>query len=330
MSRRALVTGATGGLGRTLVPALVAAGYDVTATGRDAAAGAALAAAGARFVAADLCDASANPLPDGTDVVFHLAALSSPWGRARDFHTINVAATRRLLDRARAAGCNCFIHASTPSIYVEPRDRLGLTEASPPARRFANLYAATKYEAEQAVLAAHVEDFRTIAIRPRAIVGPHDAVLLPRLIRTSRKGRMPLPNGGRALIELTDVRDAAAAFIAADAAREQAGGRAFNISSGQPRRLRDLLATIFAALGTTPRLVSLPAGPAMAAAWLAERVAARLPGRPEPPVTRYAIMALAYGQTFDLSAAREILGWEPRFSPEEAIAFALGREPADA
>lgn len=329
MSRRALVTGATGGLGRTLVPALTAAGYDVTATGRDPAAGAALEAGGARFVATDLRDPEAGLVPEGMDVVFHLAALSSPWGRARDFHAINVAATGRLLDRARAAGCGCFVYASTPSLYAEPRDRLGLTEASPPARRFANTYAATKYEAEQAVLAADAEDFRTIAIRPRAIVGPHDRVLLPRLIRASRRGRMPMPNGGRALIELTDVRDAAAAFLAADAARELAAGQAFNISGGQPRRLRDLLATIFAALGTAPRMVSLPAGPAMAAARLAEAVAALLPGRPEPPATRYSIMALAFSQTFDLSAARARLGWAPRFSPEEAIAFALGGEGGD-
>ncbi|HEY5712764.1 MAG TPA: NAD-dependent epimerase/dehydratase family protein, partial [Allosphingosinicella sp.] len=232
MKRRALVTGATGGLGRTLVPALVAAGYDVTATGRDPAAGAELEAAGARFVAADLCDPEADLVPEGTDVVFHLAALSSPWGRARDFAAINVDATRRLLDRARAPGCDCFVYASTPSIYAEPRDRLDINEASPPARRFVNDYAATKYQAEQAVLAASSDEFRTIAIRPRAIVGPHDKVLLPRLIRASRRGRMPLPNGGRALIELTDVRDAAAAFLAADAARERSAGQAFNISGG--------------------------------------------------------------------------------------------------
>ncbi|HEY5713584.1 MAG TPA: hypothetical protein VIT38_16940, partial [Allosphingosinicella sp.] len=104
----------------------------------------------------------------------------------------------------------------------------------------------------------------------------------------------------------------------------------FNISGGQPRALRDLLGLIFAALGTAPRLVSLPAGPAMAAARLAERVAALLPGRPEPPATRYSIMALAFSQTFDLTAARERLGWSPRFSPEEAIAFALAGERADA
>lgn len=329
MKRRALVTGATGGLGRTLVPALLDAGYQVTATGRNAAIGAALEVDGAAFIAADLCDASADVLRGGADVVFHLAALSSPWGRRSDFAAINVGATRRLLDGARSSGCGTFIYASTPSIYVEPRDRLALTEQDPPARRFANHYAATKYEAERLVLAANDEDFRTMAIRPRAVVGPDDDVLLPRLIRASRGGRMPVPNGGNALIELTDVRDAAAAFIAADGAREQAGGRAFNVSGGQPRRLRDLLQLIFAAIGSAPRLVSLPAGPAMAAAWLAERVAAMLPGRPEPPATRYTIMALGFSQTFDLTAARQWLDWTPKFSPEEAIAFALQRRPPD-
>ncbi len=317
------MTGATGGLGRTLVPMLLGGGYDVTATGRDATIGARLEAIGARFVAADLCDPEARPPLTGIDTVFHLAALSSPWGRADRFAAINVAATRRLLDQARASGCGTFIYASTPSIYTEPRDRIGLTEESPVARRFANAYAASKYEAERAVLATNAPGLATIALRPRAIVGPDDRVLLPRLRRAARRGRVPLPNRGAALIELTDVRDAAASFLAADAARAAAAGRAFNISGGQPRRLGDLLSTLFARDRIRPRLVPVPRGGAMAAAWVVERIAAALPGRPEPPVTRYTIMTLAYSQTFDLSAAREKLGWTPLRSPEEAIARAL-------
>ncbi len=323
--RRALVTGATGGLGRTLVPMLVRAGYEVTATGRNAAVERELAAGGARFVAVDLRDGLLHSLVREHDVVFHLAALSSPWGRAADFAAINVQATQGLLDAARERGCDAFIYASTPSIYASPHDRLGLVETSAVATPFANDYAATKYEAEKLVLAANSPAFRTVALRPRAIVGPHDTVLLPRLLRAARRGRMPLPNGGQALIELTDVRDVAAAFLAADQRLIRAAGHAVNISGGQPRRLDELLGRIFSRQGRPVRLVPVPVWPALAAARMMELVCAALPRRPEPPATRYTVMSLANSQTFDLSAAHDLLGWAPRFSPEEAIDAALAQ-----
>src|SRR6478752_653870 len=115
--RQALVTGATGGLGRALVAALQSHGYRVRATGRDLEAGRRLGRAGASFVAADLTDpAGGEDLVKGIDVVFHAAALSSPWGARSDFEAINVEATRRLLTAAQAAGCDAFVFVSTPSV----------------------------------------------------------------------------------------------------------------------------------------------------------------------------------------------------------------------
>ncbi len=320
MSRRVLVTGATGGLGRELVSQLRAAGYQVRATGRDRAIGAQLEA---EFLPADLVTDPLEPLLDDVDMVFHLAALSSPWGSRAAFEAINVTATRRLVDAARAAGCEGLVYASTPSIYAEPRDRIGLTEDSPVGPRFANAYAATKYAAERLVLAADAPGFRTVAIRPRAIVGPHDTVLLPRILRAGRRGRFPLPGGGNALIEPTDVRDAAAAFVAAGRRLATAGGQAINISGGDPQPVRALLGQLFVRIGSAPLLVAVPTGLALAVAGAMERVAALLPGRPEPPVTRYSVMTFGFSQTMQLDRARDLLDWVPRHRIEAMIAHAL-------
>ena len=320
MSRRVLVTGATGGLGRALVGQLLANGYHVRATGRDAAIGEQLKT---EFIAADLTLDPLAPLVAGMDLVFHLAALSSPWGSRADFRTINVSATGRLLDAARIAGCGGLIYASTPSIYAQPRARIGLTEDSPVGPRFANDYAATKYAAERLVLAADAPGFRTVAIRPRAVVGPNDSVLLPRILRAAKRGRFPLPGGGRALIEPTDVRDAAAAFIAADRHLAEAGGQAINISGGDPRSVRELLGLLFDRIGRTPRFVAVPTGLAMAAASAMEGIATMLPGRPEPPVTRYSVMTFGFSQTMRLDRARDLLDWTPRYRVEAMIAHAL-------
>ena len=325
-----LVTGATGGLGRVLVRALIAAGYAVRATGRNARIGAQLAADGAHFVAADLVQDDLTPLFVGAQTgqsvtaVIHLAALSAPWGRDADFVAANITATQRLLAAAQSSGkCRQFLFASTPSIYTAPHDQLSLREESPLPPRLINAYARTKYAAECAVLAANGTVLRTIALRPRAIICPGDTVLLPRLMRAGARGRMPLPHGGQALIELTDARDVAAAFIAALQAGDAAFGRAYNLSGGAPLPLATIAGHVFARLEKPVQMVAINRQLALTGATMLERIARLRPGQPEPAITRYGVMATGWSQTFDLSAARTALDWQPRHAPRDAIDWAL-------
>ncbi len=320
---RALVTGATGGLGRILTMTLLDHGRDVIATGRDPTRGAALSKAGARFAAVDLVHEIPGQLLDGVNTVFHLAALSSPWGRPADFVAANQTMTRQLLDAARDAGVRRFLFASTPSIYTRAAHQMELTEVSPLPARLVNAYARTKLAAEQAVLSAAASGFATVALRPRAVIGPHDTVLLPRLLRAARSGTMPLPGFGRALIEPTDARDVCAAFLAAETRCDAVSGRAFNISGGQPVPLATLAEHVFHRLGRRVRMIPLPARLVLALAYMAE-IGALRPGAPEPKLTVYAAKALGWSQTFDLGAARAALGWTPTRSPFAAIDWALG------
>lgn len=322
--RKALVTGATGGLGLAVVEVLAAAGYVVRATGRDGSARPRLEAMGAEVILADLTDPQiAGRISEGMDAVFHVAALSSPWGRSAVFRAINVTATATLLASAKAAGADSFVFVSSPSIYARPRDQVGLTEADPVAIKPMNAYAATKGQAERLVLAANAPGFATMVIRPRAIVGPDDKVLLPRVLRLVERGRFPVMRGGSALIELTDVRDAARALLLADQSRAVVAGRPFNISGGRPVAVRDLALRLGDALERPLTLVPVSVSVAMAAAAAMEAVCKVLPGYPEPPLTPYSVAALAWSQTFDLSQARDVLGYAPHHDPlETAVAMA--------
>ncbi|RYD98600.1 MAG: SDR family NAD(P)-dependent oxidoreductase, partial [Sphingomonadales bacterium] len=280
--RRALVTGATGGLGLALCSALREAGYDVRATGRNEAQAARLTDMGAEFVRADLLEGDLAALCRDIDVVFHAAALSSPWGARLAFQRINVDATRNLLKAARGCGVGSFVFVSSPSIYAAMKDQIGLTETSPLPERALNAYAATKREAENIVLAADAPDFRTVSIRPRALIGPDDAVLLPRILALVSRGWFPLLRDGRALVELTDVRDAAQALVDADRNRERAGGKAINVSGGKPMEMRELVGALGDALGREIALRPLPMWLAKAGAGFSETLFAVLPGKPEP------------------------------------------------
>lgn len=318
-----LVTGATGGLGQALCHALRERGLSVRASGRNPVIAQKLRELGCEFVAGDLAKGLPDQLTEGVDTIFHLAALSRPWGRSHEFEAINLSATQSLLDQARENGVSQFIYASTPSIFAENRDRLDLAEDAPVARPFANHYAATKFAAEQQVLAANTPRFKTTALRPRAIIGPDETVILPRLLRAADKGFMPLPSGGKALIELTDVRDVTAAFLSAMDAPDASAGEAFNISGGQPVPLKQLLDMVFGATGQTVRYVPISASALSAIARAMEAICAVLPSRPEPLLTRYTANTLSFSQTLDTSKARRLLDWEPQYNVAAMIDHAL-------
>lgn len=316
----ALVTGATGCLGAALVDLLLAQGVEVTAQGRDPVAGAALERKGARFLPLDLRDPQPLlPHLRGVRTVYHCAALSTAWGRAADFQAINVTATQHLLGAARLAGVGRFVFASSPSIYADGTDRLDLPEDAPLPARFATDYARTKFQAECAVLDADAPGFRTVALRPRAIYGKGDRALMPRLEQAMRRGTLPLIGGGDSLIDVTHVSDAARAMHLAAQAADGAGGRAFNITSGQAYRFRDLARMAARVLGLDPRERRLPYGLAMALASGLEGFHRAFRPQAEPVLTRQAVASLGRSLTLDITAARQVLGYAPRVSLEQGV-----------
>ncbi len=324
MTRRALVTGGTGGLGLALTQTLLDAGYAVRATGRSPSAIIRLQAMGAETVAGDLFDVGPDAVCRDIDVVFHAAALSSPWGPDAAFQRANVDLTRELTAAARRAGAGSFVFVSSPSVYARWADQTGLTEDTPWPDRPLNAYSRTKGEAELLVLAADAPGFRTVAIRPRALIGPDDAVLLPRILRLVKRGRFPQFREGQALVELTDVRDAARAILLADVHRDAAGGQAVNITGGRPLPIRELVQRLGQALGIEVRTVEVPLALGQALSVGADALCRWLPGQPEPVLTPYTLSTLAWSQTFDLEKARRLLGYEPA---HDAVETARGVAP---
>jgi 2-alkyl-3-oxoalkanoate reductase len=316
---RVLVTGATGFLGRRVAERFAADGHAVTASGRNRETGAALRREGVAFAAAELGDAEAiDALVAGADAVVHCGGLSSVWGTARAFAAANVGGTRNVASAALRHGAR-LVHISTPSIYFDFTDRFDVREDAPLPRVPANGYAASKRAAEALVRRAGAAGLDAIVLRPRAIFGPRDTALLPRLARIARGGRLPLIDGGRALADLTYVDNVVDAVDAALHVPPARGVRTYNLTNGEPRPLRALFGRIAGALELNARLVDVPYALAYAAAAAMECAAALRPGRPEPRLTRYTVGVLGRSQTLDIGAARRELGYAPRVSLDEAI-----------
>ena len=318
-----LVTGATGGLGRNAVEYLLTRGVAVRATGRNLTIGQQLESAGAAFFPADLAAMpydDMRPLVEGVDAVWHCAALSSPWGRREDFLRANATATENLLTAAGIESIPRFVHISTPALYFDFQHRWGIPESFL-ADRFVNHYAATKAAAE-AVIYQQVglwPSMKQVILRPRAIFGPHDQVLIPRLdkILSKNNGRLPLPRGGATVLDLTYVTNVVHAMWLASSA-PVASGSIYNITNDDPQVLAEVLQRLFVQeLGRPLKIIDVPYGLLAKVASALEFVS-RFTGK-EPTLTRYSIGALAFDMTLDIRRAKDELGYAPVVSMEEGI-----------
>ncbi|HMQ31523.1 MAG TPA: NAD-dependent epimerase/dehydratase family protein [Chloroflexaceae bacterium] len=312
---RVLITGGTGFIGRRLGASLLRQGHAVRLMGRTFAPVADLLAAGAEAAPADLRDPVAVAgACAGVDAVCHAGALSAPWGRRADFLAVNVGGTANVIAGCRRHGVRRLVAISSPAVVFAGRDVVAASEDASYPRRFSSAYALSKKLAEDLVRAA--TDVPAVTLRPKAVFGPGDEALLPRLVAAARAGRLPRIGHGRNLVDLTYVDNVTHAIELALAA-ERAVGRTYTITNGEHVPLWELLRSVLRRLGVPARLRPAPLGAMLAVAALMEARAA-LTGR-EPLLTRYTVAVLARTQTYDIAAARRDLGYAPLVTVAEGV-----------
>ncbi|WP_426144013.1 NAD-dependent epimerase/dehydratase family protein [Pseudomonas sp. DWP3-1-2] len=321
---KVLLTGATSGLGRNAAEWLLNAGHAVHAIGRDASVGNLLREQGAGFTHLDLTQATLQKYEElmlGCDAVWHCAAKSSPWGSKAEFHKTNVVATENLAEAAGRCGVPRFVHISTPAIYFDFQDHECIDEQYR-AHRFANHYASSKYLAEQSIqaLVPRYPQTTFIILRPRGLFGPHDRVILPRILGQIGRDRgvLRLPGGGQAVLDLTFVLNVVHAMDLASRTSCLVSGAAYNVTNHQPMRLVDTLYLLLhGQLGLRYRVKPMPYPLLHALATALELLACIT--RKEPMLTRYSVAAVNFGMTLSQIRAIDELGYRPLYSMEEGI-----------
>lgn len=295
---RVLVTGGAGFVGRSVVPALIAAGARVRIADRRP-----WPDGGVDEVVGDLRDAGTvhRAVTADLDGVIHLAARTSVLQSVRapaDTHADNVAVTAALLERAREAGVGRFLFASTNAVTGDVgtdtiTERTVLRPLTP--------YGATKAACEM-LLSGYGASYgmQTCALRLTNVYGPGMAdkdSFVPRLMRAARSGdTVQVYGDGSQRRDLVHAADVARAFLVAWA-RDVRGP--VIVGSGRSITVLELIDAARRATG-----VDLPA----------EHVAAR-PG--EMPAV---IVSISRARTF---------GWAPRVDLLEGLG-GVWQEFADA
>lgn len=319
---KVLVTGGTGFIGRHLVWRLAAEGCEVQFSGRNPQAAAeviALSPAPVRWLPLEHGHPDTRQvLAEATrehDALVHCAALSSPWGSPQAFARANLDSTAEVIHACQQNHIARLVHISTPSLYFDFSDRLGIREDQPlPAP--VNHYARSKAQAEALLGQAGLP--ACMILRPRAVFGPWDATLMPRLLRVMQQGAIPLMRGGAAQLDLTCIDNLVHAVwlgLTRPLARPLC---VYNLSNGTPLAFIDLLQQMAVHFELTLRTRRLPWRLVHGVAHLLE-LKARLGNGAEPLITRYGAGVLAFSQTLDISAIQRELGYRPVISQQQGI-----------
>jgi UDP-glucose 4-epimerase len=249
---RVLVTGASGFIGRALVPALVTAGYEVRAASRSAPSFAPPVEAASH---GDI-DAEVDwlPLLDSVDFVVHLAGIAhtGPGIPEARYDRVNHQATAALAGAARQAGVKRVVFVSTIRAQTGPRADRVLTEEDAP--KPTDAYGRSKLAAE-AALARSGADFTVL--RPVLVYGPSVKGNLRALARLAALP-VPLPFGAftnrRSLLSIGNLITAITFVLG----HPESSRETYVVSDLEPVSLGGIVKALRAGMGRTPLLVNVP------------------------------------------------------------------------
>jgi len=247
---RILVTGASGFLGRHLVPAL-AGRHEVFATTRT---GIASNESGIRWINADLARLDDDwQFPSHVDAVLYMAQSRQyrefPEAGA-DMFKVNVHSLWRFVDYARRVGAGQFVFASSANVYRPSPLPLNEEAAIDPA----TFYATSKRIAEM-ILESYGAELPTTILRLFTLYGPgQEGSLVPDLIDRVRKGR-PITLCGQcgpkfSPLYVTDACEAVKRVI--ECPPESAGARHYNVGGIEKVSIRDFAEAIALSCGIDP------------------------------------------------------------------------------
>ena len=306
--KKILVTGATGFTGGYLCRRLTEEGHEVRGLVLPGLDTTDLEKSGVRIFRGDLRQKETLVSAiESVDIVYHIAAVYREENIPRNtFWDVNVTGTKNLLETARDAGVRRFVHCSTVGVQGEIEN--------PPATEEApfhpgDYYQESKMEGELLALDFFKrEGLSGVVFRPVGIYGPGDMRFL-KLFRYIRRGKFRMFGSGEVLYHLTYIDDLVDGILLVG---EKPGinGEVFTLAGERYTTLNELAETIAEVLSVSLSKHHYPVWPVWTAGALCEFIC-----RPlgiDPPIYRRRVDFFIKDRAFDITKAKNILGYNPR------------------
>lgn len=251
----------------------------------------------------------------GCEIVCHLAGQMGSYTCAYEqYYETNCLLTKRLLDLSERAGVKQFIYCSTPGVYGFGKRRC--QETAPYAPR--NDYEKTKVLAEEIVVEfTRTSKMKYTIVRPDFVYGPGDTRRI-KMYASIRDKKFALTTNGKSYLHPTYIDDIIYGIILC-MGNENAMNEAFNIAAETDVTSLDYLQTIAKHVGS--KLVRIRIG-----YFLSSVAGSAIDGlskairHKEGFVSKNKIDFLAMDHSCDISKAKEMLGYEPKYDCDRGIA----------
>jgi nucleoside-diphosphate-sugar epimerase len=318
-----LLTGATGFIGRNLAKELVEKGNNVRCLVRNSSNKSFLHRLGVDLAFGDVSDAgSVMKATKNIDIVYHLAAIRGEQNSI-DYGTytlVNVGGTRNLLEASVNANVHKFIYCSSVGV-------IGWWP-SPPADentpcRPTGKYHITKLEAEK-VVQSYCNDrgLNATVIRPVITYGDDNSGFIFNLAKLIRAGVFRIIGNGNNYLHLVSIENLISGFTLAES-NSRSKGRTYIIADEKPITIIDLASTIAKSLNAKLPTTKIPITLAKVAAKGCESAYRLLRPGCEPPITTAKVDLLSMNRFYNISRAKEDLGYSPRVETREGIVNAI-------
>ncbi|MBZ5595218.1 MAG: NAD-dependent epimerase/dehydratase family protein [Acidobacteriia bacterium] len=311
-----LVTGAGGFIGRALINRLRESGKRIRVLSRRPIPGWDT-DSDLQVVYGDLGDPEiVHRAVEGVSTVYHVGAAMK--GGIADFHSATVVGTQNVVDAALKYGIRRLVHVSSITVLDYAGHRgAPMTEESPmePHPEWRGAYTESKLRAERIVLDAIGKGLQATIVRPGQIFGP-GAEMLPPYGTIALAGRWVVVGTGNILLPLVYIDDVVDALVLA-AQRDGVCGKTFQLVDRERLTQRQYIDHCRERHGQKIRVVYVPR-PAFYAAGIGIGALGRLLRR-SVPLSRYRVSSIRGIETFDCSAARELLGWAPRIGVKRGM-----------
>ena len=246
---------------------------------------------------------------NGVDVVVH-TAMALPLYPEQDILTTGIDGTRVLLEEARRAEVDRFIHISSTAVYGIPdhhplRETDQLDGVGP--------YGKAKVAAEGICKEFQAQGMCVPIIRPKSFIGPERLGVFALLYDWAKDGRgFPMIGSGNNRYQLLDVEDLCDAIHLSVTGNRQAVSDVFNIGAREYTTMKEDYQAVLDRAGFGKRIKGFPAAPVIWTLRLLDALKLS-------PLYKWVYETASKDSFVSIEKAESVLGYRPRFSNKDAL-----------